>query len=617
MPATQLAEVTEVGSGDERRPLMTTANMAWMNLGFFGVQFSFGLTQSAVNPIFLFLGAEAHDLPILNIAGPITGLLIQPFIGAMSDKTWSPRWGRRRPYILGGSLVMIIILFLFPLVTALWMAVICLWLVDAGNNTAMEPYRALISDRLRKLQIPKGFLIQSMFTGAGAVLANVSLFIFQKLLPGGGEGSVPTWVFVVFWFGAVCAIVTVGLAMTRTKEITPTDEELAHIQTQSKGVGATVREIAYAVKVMPIGMHKIGLAFLFQWYAMFIYWQFVSVSVAESVWNAAPDTPGYEEAAGWVGMMNGSYNFVTMLSALFLLPLCHRYGGKKVHAGTLLLAGLSLAWLSTIDNQLLTLVPMIGLGICWASMVGVPYLMVAGMVPRERTGVYMGILNMMIVVPMLIQTLTFGWIFENLLDSRGTNAILLAGALLGCAALAMLWVNPPRSDEDSTVLPLGGQREITVYDRVVVGSDGSPSALYAVARAHEVAAAAEARMVVVAAYDPGTGTGEQQPDGRRLLHGQGAARAAMTRSVRDLTSERIREIEQVIVAAEPAEALLQVANRNPASLIVVGNRGLGAQEGEVLGSVPREIVRHAACDVLVVQTSALNDDMLVSEPRRE
>jgi maltose/moltooligosaccharide transporter len=609
MPATQLAEVIEVGSGDERRPLMTTGNMAWMNLGFFGVQFSFGLTQSAVNPIFLFLGAEAHNLPILNIAGPITGLLIQPFIGAMSDKTWSPRWGRRKPFILGGAVVMIAILFLFPLVTALWMAVICLWLVDAGNNTSMEPYRALISDRLRKIQIPKGFLIQSMFTGAGAVLANVSLFIFQKIFPGGGEGSVPTWVFVVFWFGAVCAIVTVGLAMLRTREVTPSDDELAHMRTQSKGISATAREVAEAVKVMPIGMHKIGLAFLFQWYAMFIYWQFVSVSVAESVWNAAPDTPGYEEAAGWVGLMNGSYNFVTMLSALFLLPLCHRYGGKKVHAGTLLLAGLSLALLSTIDNQYLTLVPMIGLGICWASMVGVPYLMVAGMVPRERTGVYMGILNMMIVVPMLIQTLTFGWIFEHLLGSRGTNAILLAGALLGCAALAMLWVNPPRSDEDSTVLPLGSRREITVYDRVVVGSDGSPSALYAVARAHEVAAAAEARMVVVAAYDPGTDIGSQEIDGRRLLYGQKAARAAMTRSVRELTSERIRDIEQVIVAAKPAEALLRVADQNPASLIVVGNRGLGAQEGEVLGSVPREIVQHAVSDVLIVQTSALREEL--------
>jgi maltose/moltooligosaccharide transporter len=608
--STAMAEVTEVGSGDERRPLMTSGNIAWMNLGFFGVQFSFGLTQTAVNPLFLLLGADAHNLPILNIAGPITGLLIQPFIGAMSDKTWSPRWGRRKPFVLGGGLVCVVILFLFPLVSALWMAVVCLWLVDAGNNTAMEPYRALISDRLRKVQIPQGFLIQSMFTGAGAVLANLSLYFFQKVLTGSSDAGVPTWVFVCFWLGAVCCLVTITIAMTRTKEVAPSDEELEEIRTQSKGIGATLADVARAVKVMPIGMHKIGLAFLFQWYAMFIYWQFVSVSVAESVFNAAPGTPGYEEAAGWTGLMNGAYNFVTMVSALFLLPLCHRYGGKRVHAGTLALAGLSLAALSTINNQLLTLVPMIGLGICWASMVGVPYLMVASMVPRERTGVYMGILNMMIVVPMLIQTLTFGWIFDNLLDSRGTNAILLAGVLLGCAALSMLWVNAPHGDEDSSVMPLAGRREITVYDRVVVGSDGSPSALYAVARAHEVAAAAEARIVVVTAYSPAdTLARPVQVGGRQLLYGQDAARKAVHRSVQELTSDRIRDVEQVVVAAEPAEALLRVAQDSPASLIVVGNRGLGAEVGEVLGSVPAKIVRNAVCDVLVVQTSALHEEV--------
>jgi maltose/moltooligosaccharide transporter len=504
----------------------------------------------------------------------------------------------------------VIILFLFPLVSALWMAVLCLWLVDAGNNTAMEPYRALISDRLRKAQIPQGFLIQSMFTGAGAVLANVSLYVFQKLLTGSSAAGVPIWVFVCFWLGAVCCLVTISIAMFRTKEISPSDEELAEMRAQSKGLGATVADVARAVKVMPIGMHKIGLAFLFQWYAMFIYWQFVSVSVAESVFNAAPDTPGYEEAAGWVGLMNGGYNLVTAISALFLLPLCHRYGGKRVHAGTLALAGISLAALSTISNQALTLVPMIGLGICWASMVGVPYLMVASMVPRERTGVYMGILNMMIVVPMLIQTLTFGWIFENLLNDRGTNAILLAGVLLGCAALAMLWVNPPRSDEESPVMPLGSSRQITVYDRVLVGSDGSPSAMYAVSRAHEVAAAAEARMVVVTAYDPGNEAQQQREQtGRKLLYGEKAAREAMRTSVRELTSDRIRDIEQVVVAGKPAEALLRVAGSSPASLIVVGNRGLGAQEGEVLGSVPREIVRNAVCDVLIIQTSALHEEI--------
>jgi maltose/moltooligosaccharide transporter len=446
---------------------------------------------------------------------------------------------------------MVIILILFPLVSALWMAVLCLWLVDAGNNTAMEPYRALISDRLRKIQIPRGFLTQSLFTGAGAVLANVSLYVMQKVVTGETAAGVPYWVFVVFWFGAICAVITVALAMSRTKEIEPTQEELEHMRSQSKGLGATVKEIAQAVKVMPIGMHKIGLAFLFQWYAMFIYWQFVSVSVGETVFNAAPETPGYEEAAGWTGLMNGSYNFVTMIAALFLLPLCVKYGGKRVHAGSLALAAISLAALSQIETQILTLLPMIGLGICWASMVGVPYLMVASMVPRERTGVYMGILNMMIVVPMLIQTLTFGFIFGEFLGDSGSNAMLLAGALLGCAALAMLWVNAPSPDEDSSVMPLGGRREITVYDRVVVGSDGSPSALYAVARAHEIAAAAQARIVVVAAYEPnGESVGSDPVSGRKLLASENAARTAMRTSVAELNSDRIRDIEQVVAAGK-------------------------------------------------------------------
>ena len=603
-----VADVTEISEEEDlRRPLMTFGNIAWMNLGFFGVQYSFAMTQTAVNPLFLLLGADAHNLPILNIAGPITGLLIQPYIGAMSDKTWSDRWGKRKPYVFGGGVMCVLILFLFPLVTALWMAVICLWLVDAGNNTAMEPYRALISDRLRRSQIARGFLIQSMFTGAGAVLANVSLFVMQKFVTGASEAGVPYWVFVCFWLGSAVCLVTIGLAMIRTKEIQPSDRELAEIRAASKSLGATVSEIAQAVKVMPIGMHKIGLAFLFQWYAMFIYWQFVSVSVAESVWNTTPDTPEYEEAAAWSGLMNGTYNFFTMVSALFLLPLCVRFGGKRVHAGCLALVAVSLAWLSQITSQYLTLVPMIGMGIAWASMVGVPYLMVASMVPRERTGVYMGILNMMIVVPMLIQTLTFGWIYENLLGESGTNAMLVAGVLLGLAALAMLWVNPPKSDEESPIMPLGAHRHLTSYDRVIVGSDGSPSALYAARKAHDIAAAAESRLVVVTAYEPEDQAGSRdQVGGRQRLYGREAARAAMHKTVQELTSDHIRSIEQDIFEGDPVEALLRVAHRSPASLIVVGNRGLGAHEGEALGSVPREIARNANCDVVVVQTSALD-----------
>ena len=181
----------------ERRPLMSGGNILMMNLGFFGVQFSFGLTQSAVNPLFTLIGATPDELPILNIAGPITGLIIQPLIGAISDKTWSDRWGRRKPFILGGAFLCAIVLFLFPFVSVLWVGVLCLWLLDAGNNTSTEPYRALLSERLPESQVARGFLTQSMFTGAGAVLANLSLFILQKVIVGNAGNGVPYWIWRV------------------------------------------------------------------------------------------------------------------------------------------------------------------------------------------------------------------------------------------------------------------------------------------------------------------------------------------------------------------------------------------------------------------------------------
>src|SRR3954471_7727968 len=173
--------VSARGGEVDHKPLMTGPAILMMNLGFFGVQFSFGLTQSAVNPLFLLIGAKPDQLPILNLAGPITGLIIQPLIGAISDRTWHPRWGRRRPFVTAGAILCALILFAFPFVGFLWLGVICFWLLDAGNNTSMEPYRAFISDRLPRSQLARGFLTQSMFTGAGAVLANLSLFVLQKV----------------------------------------------------------------------------------------------------------------------------------------------------------------------------------------------------------------------------------------------------------------------------------------------------------------------------------------------------------------------------------------------------------------------------------------------------
>ena len=590
---------------DSRKPPLSPLGILLMNFGFFGIQFSFGLQQSAVNPIFTFIGAKPDELPLLNLAGPVTGLVIQPLIGAMSDRTWSDRWGRRKPFFLVGALGCTIMLFLFPFVGALWVAFLFMWLLDASNNTAMEPYRAFISDRLPKSQLARGFLIQSMFVGMGAVTANLSLLVFQKVITGATDNGIPYWVYVCFWIGAVCSIGSVLVSVLSTKEIPPTEEELREMRSKPGGPAGFFKEISDAVREMPVGMHKIGLVFVFQWFAMAVYWQFVSVSMTESIPAFAstdPNKPVSDAASGWVGAVNGTYNFVTIFAALALIPISQKFGAKRVGAAALVCGGIGLLVFPNLSNQYALLVPEIGVGIAWASMLGIPYIMVASMVPKERSGVYMGIVNMMIVVPMLIQNITFGWIYEHLLGGRGTNAIMLCGALLLFAALAMLWINPPSEDDESDLMPLGGPRNITVYDRVIVGSDGSPSSLYAVDRAPAVAAEADAHVIVVSAYNPGLDIGIAPGDGpRKELYGQEAAKNALSATVRHLTSDRVRRIEQRLVAGSPAQALLDTAGDNPANLIVVGNRGLGAAEGEMLGSVPAAVVKDAICDVLIVQ----------------
>lgn len=598
--------VTDANSVIHDKPPMTSGNILMMNMGFFGIQFSFGITQTAMTPLFTAMGADGHSIPILNLAGPMTGLIIQPLIGAISDRTWTDRWGRRKPFILGGGLLCVIILALFPFVSVLWLGVLALWLLDAGNNTAMEPYRAFISDRLPKSQLARGFLVQSMFTGAGAVLSNLSIFTFERVLPGKASNGIPYWAYVCFFIGVACITITVGLAMSRTKEIRPPQEELDEIANSKGGLGAIFTDLGSAVKTMPIAMHKIGFVFLFQWYAMFIYWQFLSLSLGESVWNSGPKDPGYAEASGWSGLMNGSYNFVTMIVALGMLPVVVKFGGRIVHAVALGLGGLGLVWLSTITNQYLALVPMIGLGIFWASAVGVPYLMVASMVPPRRSGVYMGVLNMMIVVPMLIQTLTFGWIYENLLDSKATNAMKLAGVLFLIGAVAMLWVKPPSDADESDIVPLGAPtRGVTIYERVIVGSDGTPSSLYGVHRAMEIARDAGAKLTIVTAWNASSKISAR---GRAEVYGADAGRAALRATVDDLNRARITSYDSVLHEGDVADALLKASGDNPRNLIVVGNRGVGADDGELLGEVPAKVVRQAISDVIIVQASDTSDD---------
>jgi maltose/moltooligosaccharide transporter len=427
-----------------QKPLMNMRQILLMNLGFFGIQYSFGMQQTAVNPIFTFLHARPDELPILNLAGPITGLFIQPFIGALSDRTWSPRWGRRKPFFLIGAIGCSICLFLFPFVAAVWTAVLLLWLLDASNNTAMEPYRAFIADKLPPSQLAKGFLAQSFFTGFGITLANISLFVFQKLITGGTAAGIPYWVFGSFMLGAVCSIGTVLISVLSTPEIPPSESELAALRAKKSGGSSAAREIIDAIVEMPSELKKLALVYLFQWYAMVCYWQFATLSIAKSVWHTEdPNSPGFAQAVGWTGLVNGWYNIVTFTVAFSLVAIARRRGAKWVHTSCLLLASVGLLVFSFLSNQYALFIPIIGLGIAWASIMGVPYIMAVRMIPSTRYGVYMGIINMMIVVPMLIQTLTFGPIYKSILGNDPANAIRWAGVLLACAAAVMTWIHEP------------------------------------------------------------------------------------------------------------------------------------------------------------------------------
>lgn len=436
-------------SEPRKLPPLTLQQIILMNFGFFGIQYSFGLQQTAINPIFSFLNANPEELPLLNLAGPMTGLIIQPLIGAMSDRTWSPRWGRRKPYFLIGALGCSLCLFAYPFSTALWMAVLLLWLLDASNNTAMEPYRAFIADRLPPEQHASGFLTQSFFTGLGITLANVSLFFFQKSIAGETASGIPYWVFGSFFVGAICSIGSVLLSVSKTPEIPPTEAELAAIRAKKGGLVAAITEIAEAIKEMPKPLWQLALVYLFQWYAMFCYWQYVSHSIAQSVWKATSENKElYSEAVAWTGLVNGFYNVVTFLSAFALVAVARKYGAKWVHAGALILAAVGLWMFPHISNKYMLFVPMIGFGIAWASMMGVPYIIAVAAIPRERYGVYMGIINMMIVIPMLIQTLTFGKVYHNFLGATPGNAIMFAGALLFMAAMATLLIKTPKQESN-------------------------------------------------------------------------------------------------------------------------------------------------------------------------
>ena len=423
-----------------------------MNFGFLGIQYSFGLQQTAINPIYMLLGANAEELPILNLAGPMTGLLVQPIIGALSDRTWHPRLGRRKPYFLIGAILCSLALFLFPYSSSIWMAAGLLWILDAGNNTAMEPYRAFVADVLPAKEQRRGFLIQSFFTGFGISLANLCLYFFQKneWLQQLSANRLPYWVYLAFIIGGITSISTVLWAMYKTKENPPTAEELLALESsKNRGLLAPITDVLQAIVGMPLMLWKLALLYLFQWYALFVYWQFSTLAVAQNVYgipvgNHMDKHANFSDAISFSGLLNATYNIVTFIVALILMRLLARYAAFKLHAVSLITAAVGLLFFSVTHSSSLQLIEIIGLGIAWASIMGVPYLMVVGSIPKEKYGVYMGVINMMIVIPMLIETLSFGYIYKHFLGAVPSHAIAFAAVLFLIAALLCLVLFKPQ-----------------------------------------------------------------------------------------------------------------------------------------------------------------------------
>ncbi len=442
------------------KPSLSFWQIINMNFGFFGLQYSFGLQQANMEPIYRHLGADEGKMAFLWMAGPMTGLIIQPIIGAMSDKTIS-RWGRRRPYFLIGAIFCSLALLAMPYSPSVWMAASILWILDAANNITQEPYRAFVSDKLKKEQHSIGFLTQSAFTGLGQTLAYLTptlLVWFGMNKDGMNTHNIPFTTITAFMIGAVFSISSILWTLKTTKEYPLSQEEISEIKKMPGGIKNLFVEIFQAIKEMPLTMKLMFPMKFFSWYAFFCYWQKITSSLALSVYNTSNDKSAEFQSADLLkGQIGATYNFIAFFSAFGLAIVARKFGPKWIHAACLALAGICLLWLPTIRDANTSFVPMVGMGLCWASMMGNPYVMLAGSIPPNRTGIYMGIFNMFIVIPMLIQTWTFDWVYSHLLNGSPTNAISFAGIFLLLAALCVSFIKLKKSDPTSSeVLIRGG-----------------------------------------------------------------------------------------------------------------------------------------------------------------
>ena len=426
-----------------QKPRLSFGQIWNMSFGFLGIQFGWGLQLANMSPIYKYLHADESSLPYLWLAGPITGLLIQPIIGSMSDRTWN-RLGRRRPYFLVGAILASVALFLMPDSSALWMAAGLLWILDASINITMEPFRAFVADKLPEDQRTLGFVMQSWFIGIGQTLANGLPYLFSVLgVVGVMASGIPLSVEYSFKIGAIVFLAAVLWTVLTTKEYPPEDmEAFERMRREKKGMSAGFTEIFSSLAEMPATMKQLAVVQFFTWFALPCMWQFFGIAIAHHVFGAVDEkSPSFATGAEWGGLCFAVYNVVCFLIA-FELPLLVKASSRKtVHTLALICGGLGLISVLFITNKWLLFASMAGVGIAWASILSLPYVMLSTAVPPARMGVYMGVFNLFIVIPQIVMSLVVPNIFNNLLGGDARNVVVLGGISLLIAAVSVLIVN--------------------------------------------------------------------------------------------------------------------------------------------------------------------------------
>lgn len=415
-----------------------------MSFGFLGIQFGWGLQMANMSAIYEYLGAKPDEVPMLWLAAPLTGLVVQPIIGHLSDRTWSPRWGRRRPFFMIGAILSSLALIAMPNSSALWMAAGLLWILDASINVSMEPFRAFVADLLPANERTRGFAMQSLFIGLGAVIASAMPWMLTNWfgVAASTPGTIPTTVKLSFYVGAVAFFSAVMYTVFTTKEKPPEDlVAFEREKAESAGFAAGAREILAAARAMPATMRQLALVQMCTWFGLFCMWLYFGTAVATDIFGATdPSDPRYQQGIEWGGVCFGAYSAVTFAFSLVLPKLAKAFGPRSTHAICLLAGAAGLASVSLITTPTLLLVSMAGVGIAWASTISMPYVMLSTALPKGKTGVYMGLFNFFIVIPEIVAALGFGWVMNNLLGNNRMAAVVAGGAFMALAALLVLRV---------------------------------------------------------------------------------------------------------------------------------------------------------------------------------